>query len=272
MRGMRLIDGLRPAESAQTPVRYARSGRRGTTTSGGCGACTEPSGDLEVEVAEGFLAASAYKIDLFCEVVPVITFANATGTDPVVWTGTADDMTVDCAGGTVTFTCVLKATSHLPGGVIVEWSDGVSTWKWKNRTSWDPRQILELELYDGPPTCPCAPFIEFPCLRPIPCCETITADKSFDMELSAPYDGVYTLIKGGNGCTTNCCWGGSNEGDGDALLEWSDGAWTLTLTVPGDEVGVYSVEASACGEPIVLTKDSGAVGFPATITITEVAP
>jgi hypothetical protein len=161
-----------------TEVHIARIGpgweilpRGGSTGSGvSCGPCFNGAGVMTVDLGSGFMASETYQATLFCESVDPIIYGDF---DTNVWTGSADPMTVDCNGTEVTFTSSLTYFSHLPGngtstGIVVEWSDGADTWKWVNRTAWQPGLRTELELFDGPAECPCAPFIDFPCLIPIP--------------------------------------------------------------------------------------------------------
>lgn len=163
---------------ADTEVHIARVGpgweilpRGGSTSTGtACGPCFVGAGSLTIDLGGGFMAMEAYEATLFCEDVDPIIYSDFSGG---VWTGSADPMTVDCNGGTITFTSSLTYFSHLPGdgassGIVVAWSDGTNTWKWINRTCFQPRLRNELELHSGPAECPCAPFVDFPCLVPIP--------------------------------------------------------------------------------------------------------
>lgn len=154
------------------PQKTTTGGRTGV---GGCGNCSQGAGVVDVTVTESpsFKASQAYEIVVFCAGVPIFIFADATGSGPVTWTGTVDPETVTCVASEVTFTATLSIWDHLPGdgaahGALVTASDGASTWKWVNTASIDSSQYTEMKLISGPPNCPCAPLVEFPCLRPIP--------------------------------------------------------------------------------------------------------
>jgi hypothetical protein len=140
-----------------------RGGSTGSGTS--CGPCFIGAGEMTVDLGSGFMASQAYQATLFCENIDPIIYDDFAAN---VWTGTADPMTVTCNDGEVSWTSSLTYTNYLPGGLVIAWSDGTDTWRWKNRTSWQPGLRTEMELYDGPAECPCAPFVDFPCLVPIP--------------------------------------------------------------------------------------------------------
>lgn len=175
MRGRKLINPVhRSWEPSQLHVRVARDSPGGVVTnSTSCQSCSYGVGDLTdqltVDLGGGFMAYEAYKAVLFCENIATIVYNNYSGG---VWTGTADLMTVECNGDTVTWTSSLTYFNHLPGngtstGLLIQWSDGTDTWKWKNRTAWQPILRVEMELFAGPTDCPCAPFVDFTCLIPI---------------------------------------------------------------------------------------------------------
>ncbi len=139
---------------------------RSTNTSESCGACTEVAGTGTIDLGGSLFASEFYGFDPFCSGVLDIVFEFDAGG---VWNGdAAGGMSVNCTGESATaFTATLTVTGHLPGQVVVDLTAGGDTWSFENDVSWQPDQNVPLLLSSGPASCPCAPFRQFPCLRPL---------------------------------------------------------------------------------------------------------
>lgn len=143
-------------------------GRRPTGVTGtACGVCSDPAGTNDVDLGDGLIASEFYGFDPFCSGLldVVYTWDSEQG---LYVASAAGGMTINCVGETsVTWTSTLSVAGSLPGQVVASWSDGTSTWTFENPIFWDPEQNCPLVLVSGPQNCPCAPWRQFPCLRPL---------------------------------------------------------------------------------------------------------
>ena len=148
--------------------RWEIIGRRPTGVTGtACGVCSDPAGTNDVDLGDGLIASEFYGFDPFCSGLldVVYTWDSEQG---LYVASAAGGMTINCVGETsVTWTSTLSVAGSLPGQVVASWSDGTSTWTFENPIFWDPEQNCPLVLVSGPQNCPCAPWRQFPCLRPL---------------------------------------------------------------------------------------------------------
>jgi len=148
-------------------------GGGGGVSGDGCGDCSTFAGELTVDLTfleTAFYAAEYYRWNPFCngQVDILFRFDPGSSAEVGIWLPTVSSSLECVAESTVAFTAYMQVTSGLPGDVKIFLSDGTNTWHFEAEVAWQGDQNTPMLLSSGPQGCPCAPFKQFPCLRPVP--------------------------------------------------------------------------------------------------------
>lgn len=150
-----------------------------------CGGCQNPGTGsdplIDLTALEPDLYVSEFlAFNPFCSgLLDIVFFYDGydSGEEAYRWNGYAnseDGNLVNCTDeDEVEFTISLfiKGTQPEfdgnPAQTYVIMTDGTNTWRFEIDAVFDPGQKIPMKRVAGPATCPCAPFRQFPCLRPL---------------------------------------------------------------------------------------------------------